>query len=107
MATLAMWDWDVGSRAAVVEVEGRQGSREACTERKTTSRAALRHAHERSWEKEMPGRKRAVRAQRRGGDVGKCSVMETREGASPSPGRGSCRAAGWSRGWKAQGHLPC
>lgn len=64
LATLATRGWDVGSRAAVVEVEveGRQRSREACTERKTTSRAALRHTHERSWEKEMPGRRRAVRA---------------------------------------------
>lgn len=68
MAMLAMRGWDVGSRAAVVEVEGRQRSREACTERKTTSRAALRHTHERSWEKEMPGRKRAVKSpeERRG-----------------------------------------
>lgn len=49
MARLAMRGWGVGSRAAAVEVEGRQASREACTERKTTSRAALRHAHERSW----------------------------------------------------------
>lgn len=67
-------------RAAGLEVEARQGTRQARTERKRTSRAVLRHAHERRWEK-MPGRKRAVSAQRRGGAVGKCNVMETREGA--------------------------
>lgn len=76
-----MRGWDVGVRAAGLEVEARQGTRQARTERKRTSRAVLRHAHERRWEKKMPGRKRAVSAQRRGGALGKCNVMETREGA--------------------------
>lgn len=67
MATPAMRGWDVGVRAAGLEVEARQGTRQARTERKRTSRVVLRHTHERRWEKKMPGRKRAVSAQRRGG----------------------------------------